>query len=118
MECQVDENEHFRHLLLFYFNQHLNAAEATRMICCVYGEKAVSERTAQKWFSKFNSGNFDLNDAPRSGRPSDFDEDCLNQLIHDDPRQSTRALGQAMDWNHITVSRHLKKIGKVQNLGS
>lgn len=118
MECQVDKNEHFRHLLLFYFNQHVNAAEASRIICCVYGEKAVSERTAQKWFLKFNSGDFDLNDASRSGRPSDFNEDCLNQLIHDDPRQSTRELGQIMDCDHTTISRHLKKMGKVQKLGS
>lgn len=118
MECQVDKNEHFRHLLLFHCNQHLSAAEAARLICSVYGEKAVSERTAQKWFSKFKNGDFNLSDAPRSGRPSDFDEGCLNQLIHDDPRQSTRALGHAMDCDHTTVSRHLEKMGKVQKLGA
>ena len=30
MECQVEKNEHFRHLLLFAFNQGSKAAKAAR----------------------------------------------------------------------------------------
>ncbi|XP_076040955.1 histone-lysine N-methyltransferase SETMAR-like [Oratosquilla oratoria] len=78
----------------------------------------MTERTAQKWFKKFRSGSFNLEDAPCSGRPSGFDEDALNQLICEDPRQSTRELEQAIRYNHAIVARHLQKMVKVQKLGA
>ena len=112
MECQVEKKLHFRYLLLFHFNEQENASEAARNICKVYGEEAITERTAQKWFQKFREGIFNLDDAPRSGRPSDFDEETLNLLIHEDPRQSTRDLEQATGYDHATVARHLRQMGK------
>ena len=118
MECQVEKKLHFRHLLLFHFNGQENASEAARNICKVHGEEAITERTAQKWFQKFREGIFNLDDAPRSGRPSDFDEETLNLLIHEDPRQSTRDLEQATGYDHATVARHLRQMGKVQKLGA
>jgi hypothetical protein len=51
MGCQVEKNEHFRHLLLYEFNRGSKAAEAARNICAVYGEDPVAERTDQKWFA-------------------------------------------------------------------
>jgi hypothetical protein len=68
MECQVEKNEHSRHLLLYEFNRGSKAAEAARNICAVYGEDSIAERTAQKWFARFRQGNFDTSDTPRSGR--------------------------------------------------
>jgi hypothetical protein len=65
MKCQVDKNEHFRHLLLYEFNRGSKAAEATRNIFAVYGEDSIAERTAQKWFACFKQGNFDMSDTPR-----------------------------------------------------
>ena len=94
MECQVDKNEHFRHHLLFAFNRGAKATEAAREICAVYGKGAIAERTAQYWFAKFKRGNFDLKDASHSGRPSEFDEERLNQLLHEDARQNQR-IGRA-----------------------
>ena len=64
MECQVEKNVHFRHLLLFAFNRGFTAAKAAREICVVYGENAMAERTARYWFAKFKEENFDLKDAP------------------------------------------------------
>lgn len=118
MKCQVEEKEHFRHLLLFQFNRKVSAAEAARNIREVYGEDAMGESTARKWFSRFKEGCFDLNDASRSGRTSDFDEERLNALIHDNPRQSTRELADIMECDHSTIVRHLRSIGKVQKLGA
>jgi hypothetical protein len=65
---QVDENQHFRHLLVYEFSRGSNAAEAARNICAVYGEDFIAERTAQKWFARFKQGDFDMSDTPRSGR--------------------------------------------------
>jgi hypothetical protein len=58
MECQVEKNEHFRHLLLYEFNPGSKAAEAARHICAVYREDFIAERTAEKLFSRFRQGNF------------------------------------------------------------
>ncbi|KFD56726.1 hypothetical protein M514_02403 [Trichuris suis] len=90
MECQVDKNEHLRHVLLFLSNGGLSAVAAAEKIQAVYGEEAISDRAARKWFSRCMEGNFDLSDSARSGRPSDFDEERLNAVVHEDPRQSTR----------------------------
>ena len=99
MECQV---EHFRHLLLFAFNQGSKSAKAAGDICAVYGEGAIAERTARDWYAKFKNGNFDLKDAPRSGRPVEFDEERLNQLLHENSRQ-TRQGNLQRKWNAPTL---------------
>ena len=81
MENKIDKCMHYRHHLHFTSNRSGTAGNAAREICEVYGENAISDRTGQKWFAKFRSGNFDLNDAPRSGRQSYFDESHLNTLL-------------------------------------
>ena len=94
MKCQVEKLEHFRHILLFEFNRREKAAEAARNICAAYRENAIGESTARKWFSLFKVDHFDISDTPHSGRPSNFVEDRLNTLIHNDPRQCTRQLAK------------------------
>ena len=70
MDCQVNKQSHFRQLLLFAFNLGQKASKVTKNICVVYGEDAIAEKTVRDWFARFKRGNFDLNDAPRSGRPT------------------------------------------------
>ena len=79
--------EHIQYILLFEFNRGTKAAEAARNMCAVYGDNVIGESTARKSFSRFKENRFDISDTPRSGRPSGFDEDRLNTLIHNDPRQ-------------------------------
>jgi len=50
------------------------AAQAAKKICDVYGHDAVSVRVAQSWFKRFQSGNFDVKDAPRFGRPINLEK--------------------------------------------
>ena len=57
MEC---ENEHYRHILLFYFLKGKNAASAYEKIVYVYGKEAISERTCQNWFKRLRSKDFAL----------------------------------------------------------
>ncbi|KFD68494.1 hypothetical protein M514_09348, partial [Trichuris suis] len=82
-------------------------------IQAVYEEEAISNRVARKSFSRFREGNFDLSDSAGSGRPSDFDEEKLNALVHENPRQSTCELAEKIGCSHVTVSRHLLSMGKV-----
>ena len=90
-------------ILIFEFNRGANAAEADRNICAVYGNNAIGESTARKWFSRFKEDRFDISDPPRSERPSGFDEDCLNALIQNDPRQCTRELANVMNCEHSNI---------------
>ena len=118
MDCQVDKKSHFRHLLLFAFNRGQKASEATRDICAVYGEDAIAERTARDWFARFKHDKFDLNDALRSGRPVEIDEDQLGDLLKEDGRQTCRELGEKMNCDFATISRHLQSMGFTQKLGA
>ncbi|KRZ66483.1 Histone-lysine N-methyltransferase SETMAR [Trichinella papuae] len=77
-------------------------SKAARDICSVYREGAISERTAQIWFSRLKKGKFDVTDSPRSGRLVQFNEDRLNELMHNDPHQSTRELAQQMGYSNDT----------------
>ncbi|KFD56382.1 hypothetical protein M513_02837 [Trichuris suis] len=117
MECQVDKKEHLRHVLLFLYHGGLSAVAAAEKIQAVYGEEAISDRAARKWFSRFREGNFDLSDSARSERPSDFDEEKLNALVHENPRQSTRELAEKIGCGHVTLSRD-DKIRRVSAAGS
>jgi hypothetical protein len=63
--------------------------------------------------SHFKQHNFDISVTPRSGRPSDFDEDFLNSLIHADPRQRTRELTSEMGCDHAKIFQHLQSMDKV-----
>ena len=56
MEYQVDKTEHFLHHLLFAFNRGVKVAEAAREIFSMYGEGAMPQSTARRWFSAFKNG--------------------------------------------------------------
>lgn len=58
MECQVEKKEHFRHLILFAFNQDFKDAKVARDISTVYGKGDIVETTAHYWYAQFKNGNF------------------------------------------------------------
>ena len=65
-----------------------------------------------KWFSRCKEDPFDINDTPCSGRPSGFDEDRLNTLIHHVPCQCTGEVSDVMNCDHSTIVRHLNSNDK------
>lgn len=66
-----------------------SASDGVRTVCAVYEENGKGIR-------------FDVN-VPRSGRPSDFDRDALNNLIHGDSRQSTLELVSTVDCDQSII---------------
>ena len=89
LEINLSRRE-IRVLLLHEFRLDHKATEATNNICTTMGEDILSIRTAQHWFNRFKNGNFELDDLPRSGRPSEVDVELLKQLIEEEPRLTTR----------------------------
>ena len=119
MEYPGGKKQHFRHLLFFAFYRGQKAAEAARDICMVYGEGVIGESTARKCskIAKFKNGNFDIDNTPRSGRPSEFDEDHLKALLKEESRQTSRQLAEKMNCNQKTILNHLHSMGFVEKLG-
>ena len=67
--------------ILYEFQQGRNATEAYRNLLKVFGESTVSDRTCRRWYEKFETGDFDLSDKPRSGRPSLIDDDVVKAML-------------------------------------
>ena len=111
VECQVEKNPHLRHVLLYEYHQGINATQAAQNINALYGDGFVAERTARHWFNKFKNLNFDLDDAPRSGRPSEFDDDRLVELLEEDNHQTTRELAEQLGFSQTAIVEHLAKLG-------
>jgi histone-lysine N-methyltransferase SETMAR len=76
--------EEIRYVMKFYFMKGKNATQAVKQIGAVYGADAVSDRTVREWFDQFRSGNFDVKDAPRSGRPTCQKVDQIIQKVGED----------------------------------
>ena len=60
MSSFVPEKVFLQRGLLHNFNMKKTAAKSDRILVEVYGEHALAERTCQKWFARFKSGDFGL----------------------------------------------------------
>ncbi|XP_043258028.1 histone-lysine N-methyltransferase SETMAR-like [Colletes gigas] len=107
---------HFRHLMYFYYKKGKNAVQVAKKICAVYGGDAVSDRTVREWFAKFKDGDFNLEDRPRSGRPSTVDDDQIKVLISNHHRITTREMAECLKVSNSTIHAHLVRLGFVSRL--
>lgn len=106
------KNSIIRSCLLYEFKLESNASEASRKICSAFGEGAVKERTARFWFEKFRSGDENLEDAPRNGRPVNMNNDDLRRAIESDSSQTCKELALIFNVNEETIRLHMHQIGK------
>jgi len=60
---------HLREVLLYFFSVKKSAVESYRLFVEAYGEAALSEITCRDWFRRFKSGDFNMEDKERVGRP-------------------------------------------------
>ena len=85
-----------RGVLLHYFNMKKTAAESHHILVEVYGEHALAERTCQKWFARFKSGNFGLEDEERPGQRKKFEDEELEALLDEDCCQKQEELAESL----------------------
>ena len=67
-----------------------------RRLLNVYGDQTVDVSTVRRWVARFSSGDSDVKDKPRSGRPctavTPRNDERLDQLIRENRRITTREL--------------------------
>ena len=112
------QDGHFRHILFYYSRIGKNAVQARKKLYDVYSEKSLTERQCQNWFARFRFGDFDLKDAPRSGRPTEIDDDKIKAMIENNPRSTTREIAEKLNISHTCVKTHFKQLGYDNKLDS
>ena len=68
-------------ILCFIISRKVKSQQMQKKICAVCEEGPVTDRMCHKWFEKFHTGDFLLDDAPRSGRSVEGDSDPIKTLI-------------------------------------
>ena len=83
-ECLLSKFD-LRCIMKYEFDKSNSATVATKNINKVYGD-TVSVRVCQQWFKKFRAGNFNIDDEPRTRRPTNLDDDVLQVEIEANPK--------------------------------
>ena len=100
----------FQHIKLYYFKKGKNATATQKKkekLCAVYGEDAVTDQMCQKWFVKFYTGDFLLDDGPWLGRPVEIDSDQSEALMEKNQHSTTWEIT-----NILKISKSIKLLVK------
>ena len=81
------------------------------------GKGAVTDQTYQKWFAKFHTGDFSLDDAPRSGRPVEVDSDQIETLTENNQCYTTWEIANILKISKSSIENHLHQLGYVHCFG-
>ena len=81
-------------IFLYEYKLGNNAAKAARNINQAFGENTVNDRKVQRWFEKFRSGDFSLQNEPRGRPKTSVKNDALKALVETNPTVSTRTCYQ------------------------
>ena len=111
-------NQLIRQFIFYDFRAGLNGAGSYQRLCAAFGSGIICYRTVLNWFRRFASGDFEIEDKPRPGRPSEIDDQALLELVEANTRLTTTKIAATLGCDLSTVSRHLKSLGKVRKLGT
>ena len=95
----------FRHLMLYEFRKVSSVTIATKNICAVYRENALSSRTSRKWFQRFRAGTFYLEDEVRFGRPPQTDKDKIRDLVEKSRSLTVQEMSNVLKIPKTTIHR-------------
>ena len=87
---------------------------APKKFCLVYGRSAILEKNCKRWLIKFEKGDFNLDDHPKSGQKRKISLDFLKK-VEKQPKTTTRKLAEEFKCDPKTISNGLKKLGKKEN---
>ena len=107
---------HFRPIFLYEFKLHQSAAETARKINQAFCNDSLNKHTVRRWFAKFSSEVFSLEDEPRSGRPAVIQGEDLRTPVEIDPSQKVHEMAEELGVSSHAIFAGLKRIGKVKKL--
>ena len=77
-----------KNFLLYFvllFPQRQKCSKSLCKACTVYKYDVLMTHKCERWFAKFHSGGFDVNDACRSGWPLEADDDEIKTMAESNP---------------------------------
>ncbi|CAF3604311.1 unnamed protein product [Rotaria socialis] len=98
------EKIQLRVLILYCWKRRVSTRDAAKKICDTEGEGTAHYTTVSRWYKRFDSGDLNLEDQPRSGRPSTLGNADLQAALEDEPSSSSRELASILGASsHQTV---------------
>ncbi|UYV66172.1 hypothetical protein LAZ67_4000592 [Cordylochernes scorpioides] len=116
MVISEPKSAHLREVLLFAFNWKKSATEAHRMLEEVHGDHALSKSQCYRWFKKFQSGDFELDNEPRGIPHQKFEDAELQALLDNDSTQTQEKLAKQLQVSQGSVSLRLNSLRMTQKL--
>lgn len=104
--------------LITFFHLKKTAAESYRLLVEAYGQHAPTEKTCERWFARFKSGDFDTEDKERPGQPKKFEDEELEALLYEDCCQTQEELALSLGVTQQAISLRLKALGFIQKQGN
>ncbi|GAV06446.1 hypothetical protein RvY_16437 [Ramazzottius varieornatus] len=105
-----------RVVLKYEFRRGTSASLTVKEVNHVFGEETADKMTVGRWFGRFRSEDFSLEDRPH-GRPKlKVDNEVLKTLVESDPSQTTVQLSRHFGVSPRTITEHLHDLGKVRKL--
>lgn len=102
-----------RGLMLYVLECGLNTAKLARSINNAFVKDSMFEGTAQDWFARFRTGDLEVEDRPRSGRPSGLDDERLRQLGKEHLQQTVPQLAKDLGVSPSTAVQYKRALGFV-----
>lgn len=98
-----------RAAIRLYHAKHKTPTQIFNKLCAIYGPKCISRKQVSVWCSKFDAGETNLVDTPRSGRPiSERTEEMksrIEQMIYADRRLKIREIAEEVGLSKTVVHR-------------
>ena len=117
-EKNYSKKDHFKHCALYEFNKGSTAVQAHSNITETYNDFNISLRTIQRWFIKFRKGENIFGKKENSGRPEKYDSSIIDELVRDNPFLTLKEMSNTLDIPETSIYNYLKRLGKVNKLGS
>lgn len=117
MSSFVPTKQHLREVLIYFFNLKKSAAEAHRLVSEAYPSHVPSVSTCERWFVRFRSGDFDVEDKERPGQVKKFENAELEAILNEDSCQTQQELADSLGVTQQAISHRIKALGMIQKQG-